>query len=192
MNNNNTNNNNITTTTTTTTTTNNNNNNNNNNNTSDTNIESDIKIGFNKKPNLTKTILKKGKESTNIPEIEKYNEIENEKGISRVKLQFNIISDTIPELDTGNAIIGEDSIKDLVSQEIKMKVMAKKMSGYAESLEIDKQNLLNISEVDNTVIDKINEREKEIEDKMNKINILFKRLFHRREKLSNMPIVWVK
>ena len=144
-----------------------------------------------KKPNLKSTILSKGKEPNDIPEIERYNEIEKAKGkgLNRVKLQFDLISETIPELDTGNAIIGEDSVKDLVNQESKMKVMAKTMSGYAESLENDKKRL---SGLDNKANEKIKEREKEIEDKMNKINILFKRLFHRREKLSSIPTVWVK
>jgi hypothetical protein len=121
---------------------------------------------------------KKAEDKNNKKEEDKNNKkAEDKKGLSLIEFQFYQIYENIPDLDTRNAIIGKDYIKDLVNKESEIKIMSKTMSEYAKNLKEDKESLIQNNSLNTETKIKMEKMEKKLEDKMNKIYKLFEHLF---------------
>ena len=116
-----------------------------------------------------------------------------EEGIERVIKQLSIMKDTIPDIkNLKEAVVGKDMITELVRQEKIMKLMTNNALINATMLKNQEENnKKNYTEDYDKHSEIINNKLKILNTKMNDINILFNKLFHRRNKLSSVPIVWV-
>lgn len=148
------------------------------------------------KPKLDKIDIYKGKEAEKYDHgtnVEKYTSLADEP-LDRAEDQFKLMSKIITSdtLDSSSAIVGKDMVKELIRQEVDMKAMVNNMATNANTLKKQRDFLENNHAAafarSQTAIQK---QEKELKLKINEINILFKKLFHRRRKLSTVPTVWV-
>jgi len=148
------------------------------------------------KPKLDKIDIYKGKEAEKYDHgtnVEKYTSLADEP-LDRAEDQFKLMSKIITSdtLDSSSAIVGKDMVKELIRQEVDMKAMVNNMATNANTLKKQRDFLENNHAAafarSQTAIQK---QERELKSKINEINILFKKLFHRRRKLSTVPTVWV-
>ena len=148
------------------------------------------KEGEGEKPILEATVI-----NTGVPrnKTDKTDKKLPEKGIERVIKQLSIMKDTIPDIkNLKEAVVGKDMITELVRQEKIMKLMTANALINATMLQQQEENnKKNYTEDYDKHSEIINNKLKILNTKMNDINILFNKLFHRRNKLSSVPIVWV-
>jgi hypothetical protein len=144
------------------------------------------------KPILEAIVINTGSDSRS----SKYNEkskLEGIEGIERVIEQLSIMKNTIPDIkNLKEAVVGKDMITELVRQEKIMKLITNNALINATKLKEQEENYkIKYKEDYKKNNGVINDKMKILNTKMNAINILFNKLFHRRNKLSNVPIVWV-
>lgn len=152
------------------------------------------------KPIIKKSIeISKGglkEEYKHEEDIDEYKSLNTKSNIlERVQKQFELMSEIIPKnnVDTRNAVIGKDTIKNLIIKENNIKLMLENLTTNASILQKQKNILIsNYNDNYNTSLQDIKIQENIIKNKVNQINILFKRLFHRRRKMEHVPTVWVQ
>ena len=164
-----------------------------------TNIDNNNKP---KKKPKDKLVLYKGKDTSG-SKIEEYDHEEDKKkyedlnndGLDRVEKQFELMSEIIPKTavgDTKRAIVGKDMVEKLVIHENNLKLMINNLKQNADILKQQKVIAADKAPAAYAgALADINEKEQDINARVNEINILFKRLFHRRRKMAPVPTVWV-
>lgn len=150
------------------------------------------------KSSLDKDVIYSGKEADKYDhgtDLKKYQDLDKD-GLSRVQEQFKVMSDIIPAGVTlsNGALVGKDVVDKLIKHENNIKLMIGNLGENAKRLNIQKNILQTNHPAQYTmrVIHEIKKREDEITAKVNEINIIFKKLFHRRRKMANVPTVWIK